>query len=194
MNKALALLGFGFCGVVALGAGTACGSSGSGGGSSSGSSSGASSSGSSGGNASSSGSSSGTASSSGSSSGTASSSGSSSGGSGSSSGGNGTSTGCSYTGGGGIPYCTLYSNLNSAQQSSLDMECTSGLDGMVVSTCPSSGQVGCCLYTENGYSVDECYYNCENGSTMVFQNDCMSANGTWTAASGCGDGMDASAE
>jgi hypothetical protein len=93
---------------------------------------------------------------------------------------------------GGVQTCYGYSNLNSDQTNAVTMECTSSLMGTVASSCPTSGQVGCCQSTVSGYTINECYY-C--GSASTYQMACTAQSGaTWTAGSGgpatCGAGDD----
>jgi hypothetical protein len=106
-------------------------------------------------------------------------------------------TGCSSSSGGGgsntppgtycdqmvagSEICTGYTNLNSDQANSVNMACTSA-GGKTVSSCPSANQVGCCSYTQSGYTVSACYY-CPS-SASADSMACMAQSGAkWAAGS-----------
>jgi hypothetical protein len=118
--------------------------------------------------------------------------GSSGGGSGSSSGsssggGSGSSSGSS-SGGTSSAYCSLtvqgqtaciiFSNLTSAELSAADQSCTSQ-GGTTVSSCPSSGVVGCCTMVNSGISAEECLYF---GTASADQSQCTQSGGTWSTS------------
>ncbi len=92
---------------------------------------------------------------------------------------------------GGSHICVGYTNLTADQANSLNNACTQG-GGKTVSSCPSSGEVGCCAVTVSGYNENYCYYSCPAaGGENIYQMACssMGSGAMWTAGSmSCGDG------
>jgi len=110
--------------------------------------------------------------------------GSSDGSSGSSSGssgeGGGTSFYCSVsTDGGVLKSCTEYLNVPANDVSGFTQSCTFER-GTVVSSCPSTDQVGCCRQTADQVVASECFY-C--GPASTYESACTSG-ATWTAGDG----------
>jgi hypothetical protein len=75
--------------------------------------------------------------------------------------------------------CAGYTNLPSSDQMSLSSACTQA-GGMIVSTCPSADEVGCCTGTVDSYQLSECYY-C--GTASDFMSCTGVPSGMWTAGS-----------
>ncbi len=107
----------------------------------------------------------------------------SSGGSGSSSGssgdGGGTDLYCSVTTDGVLKSCLTYTNVPSTDVSGFTQSCA--IDkGTIVSSCPGTGQVGCCQQTTDQVTAIDCFY-C--GPASMYEAACTGA-ATWMAGSG----------
>jgi hypothetical protein len=105
------------------------------------------------------------------------SSGSSSGSSGGSSSGGASSVYCSLTVQGQTA-CIILLNVPSAQVSAEDQACTNQ-GGTTVSSCPSSGLVGCCTIVIGGLSTEQCVYF---GTASDEQSSCTQTGGTWSTS------------
>jgi hypothetical protein len=85
----------------------------------------------------------------------------------------------------GTQVCYGYTNLTSDQQNAVTSSCTGTLQGKIVSSCPTSGLLGCCKTSvSGGYTQEECYYGDDAGtsSASADQMACTSANGTWSTS------------
>jgi hypothetical protein len=88
---------------------------------------------------------------------------------------------------GGSSLCYGYTNLNSDQQNTVSNQCTSTLQGKVVSSCPTAGLAGCCKYSAGGITTEECYYESDAGlgafgdPATTGKQACSSLSGTWSS-------------
>jgi hypothetical protein len=88
---------------------------------------------------------------------------------------------------GGSQLCYGYTNLNSSQQSSVSDQCTSALQGKVVSSCPTADLAGCCKYSAGGITTEECYYGGDAGipgfdPASGGKSACSAVSGTWSSS------------
>ena len=80
----------------------------------------------------------------------------------------------------GVHVCLAYSNVSG--NLGLDSACQQQ-GGAVVSACPGTGELGCCVFAQAGFTVSACYY-CP-GDPAVYQRACAAGgNATWMAPSG----------
>jgi hypothetical protein len=117
----------------------------------------------------------------------------SSGSSGSSSGGSGdggnTSVYCSVTTNGVLKSCAAYTNVPASDTSGFTQSCTFE-KGTIVSSCPSTNEVGCCQQTADQITTSVCFY-C--GAASTYESACTSG-AIWTAGSGGAATCDASGD
>ncbi|MGO8994454.1 MAG: hypothetical protein ACLQVI_14140 [Polyangiaceae bacterium] len=69
--------------------------------------------------------------------------------------------------------CLIQKDVATAEQSTLQNECTSN-GGTSASSCPTTGLVGCCTQPEENFTLETCYYA---GTASQLKTEC---SGTWT--------------
>src|ERR1017187_4855343 len=64
---------------------------------------------------------------------------------------------CSFTMGG-VSQCYAYSNLNADEVNNAKIQCDALSGVMFVTSCPTSGLLGCCHEAMAGVTLADCYY------------------------------------
>jgi hypothetical protein len=78
----------------------------------------------------------------------------------------------------GTHLCYGYLGLSAAQIAAVQSACQSG-GGQIVTSCSTTGQLGCCTFSMAGYTIDECFYCPGDGATD--SQACMALSGaTWS--------------